>query len=128
MASRYDQHAQLIEERFQRGESFTSIARHLHEHFAIPQDASGLRRWILRRIAKREQRLAILSPTISREPGQGPLAKSVEIQPNRKNGESTPQKNNPHKDEAEENSEPQFSIKDVIAEAEEKTQPRLLKK
>ena len=128
MASRYDQHAQLIEERFQRGESFTSIARHLHEHFAIPQDASGLRRWILRRIAKREQRLAILSPTISREPGQGPLAKSVEIQPNRKNGESAPQKNSPHKDEAKENSEPQFSIKDVIAEAEEKTQPRLLKK
>ncbi len=119
MASRYDQHAQLIEERFQRGESFTSIARHLHEHFAIPQDASGLRRWILRRIAKREQRLAILSPTVS---------VSREIQPNRKNGESAPQKNSPHKDEAKENSEPQFSIKDVIAEAEEKTQPRLLKK
>jgi hypothetical protein len=67
MASRYDQHAQLIEERFQRGESFTSIARDLHEHFAIPQDASGLRRWILRRIAKREQRLAILSPTRKEE-------------------------------------------------------------
>lgn len=62
MASRYDQHAQLIEDLYSAGESFTAIARKLQEAHGIPLDASGLRRWLLRRIQKREKQRARLNP------------------------------------------------------------------
>lgn len=70
MASRYDQHAQLIEDLYAAGESFTGVARRLQEEFGIPLDASGLRRWLLRRLAKREQRRVLLAPPPAQNPAE----------------------------------------------------------
>lgn len=77
MASRYDEHARLIEDLYAAGESFTGIARRLQEEFGIPLDASGLRRWLLRRLAKREQRRALLAPTPTQNPAE--IAQTVAI-------------------------------------------------
>ena len=62
MTSRYDPHASLIEELFAEGESFTGIARQLEQKFSIPLDASGLRRWLLRRLAKKGERAPLVNP------------------------------------------------------------------
>ncbi len=116
MASRYDPHAKLIEDLYAQGESFTSIARRLETEFKIPLDASGLRRWLLRRIAKRDQRKTILSSSPQTPPAAEQQSSAVE----------RIKKEEPKKEDR--SAAPPKSMEDLIAESQSGLSQSLLRK
>ena len=91
MTSRYDPHASLIEELFAEGESFTGIARQLEQKFSIPLDASGLRRWLLRRLAKKGERAPLVNPKILLNTAQA-VQQTAAIERVQKENQETKQK------------------------------------
>lgn len=129
MTSRYDPHASLIEELFAEGESFTGIARQLEQKFSIPLDASGLRRWLLRRLAKKGERAPLVNPNALLNAAiavqQTAAIERVQQESQQKQKKKKAIALDP---ESEKTVEPEFSLKDIIAEAEDKVEQRLLKK
>ncbi len=129
MTSRYDVHASLIEELFAAGESFTGIARQLEQKFSIPLDASGLRRWLLRRLAKKGERAPLVNPNALLNAAiavqQTAAIERVQQESQQKQKKKKAIALDP---EPEKTVESEFSLKDIIAEAEDKVEQRLLKK
>lgn len=117
MSSKYDPHAALVEELFAAGESITGIARLLEQRFAIPIDASGLRRWLMRRLAKREKRMFLLDPKLAASTTAIQQAQAIDrVERENRSQEKSPVKPvSPPKEGNKEESD--FSMPDLIKHA-----------